>query len=142
MLIDANKTYVKSPHVNAAIPLFHIADVDNACPAWEKSLEKPGPCTKVGDDTINGRSTIKYKGTATNGDTGYAWVDRRLKSVIKWEGEKTAAELQNIQEGPQTATLFQVPAGYEMFDLAAAQQAAKEKNKAKVPQGKPRPPIK
>jgi len=140
MIIPDNKSYVKSPHVNASIPFFHITDVENACPAWEKSLEKPGTCTKVGNETINDRATVKYKGAATDGDTGYAWVDRNLKTVIKWEGERGAAELQNIQEGPQAAALFKVPDGYEMFDLAAAQDAAREKNKSKAPHQRQPPP--
>jgi hypothetical protein len=140
MIIPDNKSYVKSPHVNASIPFFHITDVENACPAWEKTLEKPGTCTKVGDETINGRHAVKYKGTAADGDTGYAWVDRNLKTVIKWEGERGAAELQNIQEGPQAAALFQVPEGYQMFDLAAAQDAARAKNKSKTPHPRPASP--
>jgi len=139
MIIPDNKSYVKSPHVNASIPFFHITDVENACPAWEKSLEKPGTCTKIGDETINDRATVKYKGTANDGDTGYAWVDRNLKTVVKWEGERGAAELQNIQEGPQAAALFQVPDGYEMFDLAAAQDAARTQNKSKTPPRKKAP---
>jgi hypothetical protein len=134
MIIPDNKSYVKTERVNASIPFFHITDVENACPAWEKSLEKPGPCSKVGDETVNDRATVKYKGTGTDGDSGYAWVDRNLKTVIKWEGDRGAAELQNIQEGPQAAALFQVPDGYEMFDLAAAQDAARQKNKSKAPQ--------
>jgi hypothetical protein len=140
MMIPDNKTYVKSINAHAAIPLFQVTNPEDACAAWEKSTEKPGTCTKVGDDTISGRSAVKYKGTSDDGETGYVWVDRKLKSVIKWEGENTATELQNILEGPQEATLFQVPQGYEMFDLAAAQQAAKGKNKLKAPPQKARTP--
>jgi hypothetical protein len=138
MIVPDNKTYVKTTHVNASLPLFHIVNVEDACPAWEKSLEKPGTCTKVGEETINNRATVKYKGTSTDGDTGFAWVDQKLKTVIKWEGERSSAELQNIQEGPQSASLFQVPDGYEKFDLAAAQQAARESKKTKALQ--PRKP--
>lgn len=133
MIVPDNETYIKTTHVNSSLPLFQIADVENACPAWQKSLDKPGTCTKVGDETINNRAAVKYKGTARDGDTGYAWVDRKLKTVIKWEGEQSAAELQDIQEGPQSASLFQVPDGYKMFDLAAAQEAARA-NKGSKPQ--------
>jgi len=133
MLIPDTKTYIVSPpgRTPAAMPFFHPADADNGCEAWEKSVDKPGTCTKVGDETINGHSTVKYKGTAQNGDTGYAWVDRNLKFVIKWEGERGAAEFQNLHEGPQTASLFEVPGGYEKFDLAKEQKAAKTRAKAK-----------
>jgi hypothetical protein len=140
MVIPDNKSYVKSPHVSASIPLFRVTDAENACPAWKKSLEKPGTCAKVGNETIDGRSTVKYKGTASDGDTGYAWVDRRLKLVIKWQGERGAAALENIQEGPQEASLFKPPPGYEMFDLAAQQQAARQKKRSKPPQPGNTPP--
>jgi len=142
MIIPDNKTCVKSP-ASAAIPFFHVADSANACPAWEKSVDKPETCTNVGEETINGHSTVKYKvkykGMAGDGDTGYAWVDRNLKFVIKWEGEKSAAELQNIREGPQASTLFEVPEGYEMFDLAAAKKAAKDKAKTNPSSSQRRP---
>ena len=134
MIIPDNKSYVKTTHVNASLPFFHITDVENACPEWEKSVDAPGTCKKVGDETLSNRATVKYKGTATDGDTGYAWIDRNLKTVIKWEGERGAAELQNIQEGPQAAALFQVPDGYQLFDLAAEQNAARQKNKSKPTQ--------
>lgn len=131
MIVPDNQTYIKTTHVNASLPLFQLADVENACPAWQKSLDKPGTCTKIGDETINNRPAVKYKGTARDGDTGYAWVDRKLKTVIKWDGEQSAAELQDIHEGPQDASLFQVPEGYQMFDLAAAQEAARAKKGSK-----------
>ena len=131
MIVPDNQTYINTTHVNASLPLFQIADVENACPAWQKSLDKPGTCTKIGDETINNRPAVKYKGTARDGDTGYAWVDRKLKTVIKWDGEQSAAELQDIHEGPQDASLFRVPEGYQMFDLAAAQEAARAKKGSK-----------
>jgi hypothetical protein len=116
MLVPASKTYVAS-RAPSATPFFRPADADNACEAWEKFVSKPGTCTKVGEETVNGRSTVKYKGTAPNGDTGFAWVDRQLKFVTKWEGEKTAVEFQNIKEGPQQASLFAVPSDYEKIDV-------------------------
>lgn len=126
MLVPASKTYVAS-RAPSATPFFHPADADNACEAWEKFVSKPGTCTKVGEETVNGRSTVKYKGTAPNGDTGFGWVDRQLKFVIKWEGERSAVELQNIKEGPQAADLFVVPSDYEKIDVPQA-----HKNKPKT----------
>jgi hypothetical protein len=120
MLVPDNKSYIVNrpgytPHLT---PFFRVADPDNACEAWEKAAGKPGTCTKVGDDRVGERKAVKYSGTAQNGDTGYAWVDRSLHFVIKWEGQKTAAEFQNIQEGPQAAALFLPPPGYDKMDLA------------------------
>jgi hypothetical protein len=127
MVLPDAKSYVLSPpgHIPAAIPLFYIDDPEKACPAWERAIAKMATCTKVGDDKVDGRSTVKYTGTSDNGETGTAWVDRKLRFVIKWEGERTAASLQNIQEGPQSAGLFEIPTDYEKLDVGAARNAKK-----------------
>jgi hypothetical protein len=128
MVLPDAQSYVVSPpgHIASSIPLFHIDDPENACPAWEKSMDNPGTCKKIGDDTVNGRAAVKYSGAMENGDTGTAWIDRQLNFVIKWEGEKTVAELQNIQEGPQDASLFEVPSKYQKLDTAAAHKSTKK----------------
>jgi hypothetical protein len=139
MLLSENKSYVPLPSgpLSMAMPFFHPADPESGCPAWEKAVGKPGTCTKVGPETLGDRDTVKYKGAAANGDTGYAWVDRKLDFVIKWQGEKGSVEFRNIQEGPQAATLFEVPKGYDKVDSEAAhKEAAKakaEKSKALAP---------
>jgi hypothetical protein len=134
MVLPDTKTYIVSPpgRTPASIPFFHIDDPENACPAWEKSIAQPGTCKKLGADTVNTRSTVKYSGNGGPGDTGTAWVDSKLHFVTKWEGQKSVAELQNIQEGPQPASLFEVPSEYEKVDLAAARENAK-KNKKPAP---------
>ena len=136
MVLPDNKTYIISPpgQIPSSIPFFMIDDPENACAAWERSVQKPKTCTRVGDDTVNGRSTVKYTGTSNTGDTGTAWVDRKLRFVTVpayhscgMGGEKGAAELQNIQEGPQAASLFEIPSDYEKMDIAAARAARKRK---------------
>lgn len=141
MVLTDSKSYVVSPpgHLVSSIPLFHIDDPENACKAWEKSMDNPGTCKKVGDDTVNGREAVKYTGALENGDTGTAWIDRKLHFAIKWEGEKGAAELQNIQEGPQDAKLFDIPSDYQKLDTAAAHKSAK-KGPAKQLPVRPQPP--
>ncbi len=108
-------------------PFFHPADPENACEAWEKLVNKPGTCSKVGDETINGRQVVKYKGSARNGDTGTVWVDRKIRYVVKWEGQATSAELRNIQEGPQSAALFEAPKNYQVMSSKASRKGAMKK---------------
>ncbi len=142
MVLPGNKSYIVSPsgHLASSIPLFHIDDPENACKAWEKAMQNPGTCKKVGDDTLNGRATVKYTGAMENGDAGTAWIDKKLKFAIKWEGEKAVAELQNIQEGPQAASLFEVPGDYAKMDTAAAHKSAKKKTSRPMPPANPQPP--
>ena len=144
MVLPDNKSYVVSPpgHLSSSIPLFHIDDPENACKAWEKAMQNPGTCKKIGDDTLNGRRTVKYTGTIENGDIGTAWIDSKLHFAIKWEGEKTVAELENIKEGPQAASLFEVPTDYQKMDTMAAHKAAKKKPALPMPRAQPQPPAK
>lgn len=130
MVLPTTKSYVVSQpgHLQSSIPFFIVEDPENACPAWEKSMKSPGTCKKVGDDTVNDRSAVKYTATSDNGETGTVWVDRKLHFVIKWEGDKSAAELKNIQEGPQSASLFLIPTDYEKIDPSAARAKSKKSN--------------
>jgi hypothetical protein len=136
MILPDNKSYtpLASKHISTAMPFFLAEDPEDACAAWDKFVSKPGSCSKVGDETIDDRAVVKYKGIARNGDTGYAWVDKKLKFVTKWEGEKGAVSFKNIQEGPQAAAMFTIPSGFERMDSMATHQSS-----AKKKPGKPMP---
>lgn len=134
MVLPDNKSYtpLASKHISTAMPFFLPTDPENACADWDKFVSKPGSCSKVGDETIDDRAVVKYKGVARNGDTGYAWVDKKLKFVTKWEGEKGAVSFKNIQEGPQAAAMFTISSGFERMDsMASRQPSAKGKAGAK-----------
>ncbi len=125
---DKMYTMLQPGRISPSMPFFLPMDPENACGAWEIAVNKPRTCRKVGDETVNGRAAVKYDGTARNGDTGSAWVDRELRFVIKWEGKAGAAELRNIQEGQQPVTLFEIPKGYERMDVRAPRQGSAKKN--------------
>ena len=134
MALPENQTYseLQPQRISLAMPFFHPADPENGCAVWEEFVHKKGTCAKAGDETTNGRPTIKYKGVALNGDTGYAWVDRKLNWVIKWEGQAGAAELRNIEEGPQSASLFEVPKDYAKASRQSGQQGGSSKKPPKT----------
>ena len=76
-------------------------------------------CTKVGSEMMNGRMCDKWEIASTSkSDSGTVWVDQKthmpIKSVM---GDGTTWELTNFKEGPQDASLFAPPAGYEKFDM-------------------------
>jgi hypothetical protein len=102
-----------------------VDDVNDACPQWKKVAEQLkadenwGSCSKVGSDTLNGRSTVKYEGVSKDGKKEYYWVDTKLKCVIKTDSGSGSFELRNIQEGSQPASLFEVPSGYTKFDMGS-----------------------
>lgn len=97
---------------------LYAVDVENACPDWQKMTEHTGGnCQKVGDDTANGRAAVKYAITSAEGKNSTVWIDKSLKFPIKWQDQDSSGELQNIHEGPQPAALFEIPAGYQKFDM-------------------------
>lgn len=100
---------------------YHARDIDNACGDWLKlPYNQGGTCHKVGSDSVNGRSAVKYTGTNSKGETGSVWFDKKIAFPIKWEGEKGGSgELQNIKEGSQPASLFEIPSGYQKFQMPA-----------------------
>src|SRR6185437_2572294 len=97
---------------------LQAVDVENACPDWEKMADHTGgSCQRVGDDTANGRAAVKYAITSARGEKSTVWIDKSLKFPIKWQDQDSSGELQNIHEGPQPAALFQIPGGYQKFDM-------------------------
>jgi hypothetical protein len=124
VLMDQQHMYMEMPaqaqgqRMPFASNFFRTGDVEAACSDWaQQASHKGGTCHKVGSDTVNGRSVVKYEGTNANGDTSTFWLDPKLRFPVKWQGKNSSGELRNIQEGTQPASLFEIPAGYTKFDM-------------------------
>lgn len=76
-------------------------------------------CAKVGSESVNGRSCDKWEFTSkSTSKKHWSWIDQRNHIAIKTlMADGTTVEMKNIQEGPQPASLFQVPAGYRKMDM-------------------------
>jgi hypothetical protein len=102
---------------------FRSGDVENACGEWLKlATNNGGTCHKVGSETVNGRSTVKYEGTNAKGESSAVWLDSKVRFPIKWEGKNGGGELANIQEGAQPGSLFEIPVGYTKMDMGNMMQ--------------------
>jgi hypothetical protein len=125
ILIPERKMYIEStaghgPAGQRSFNLFRAADPENACEEWRKTAAKSGgSCRKIGNETVNGRSTVKYEGTSEDGTVNYVWIDPKLHFPVKWQGKDkgNGGELRNIQEGSQPAGLFVVPPDYQKMDM-------------------------
>lgn len=127
VLMDQQHMYMELPVQMAAqrnaYNFFRAGDVENACSAWlSTGKNKGGSCHKVGSETVNGHSAIKYEGTNASGDSGTFWIDPKIAFPIKWQNKNSSGELRNIQEGSQPGSLFEVPAGYTKFDMGSMMQ--------------------
>jgi hypothetical protein len=113
----------QSQRMSYAAAFFQAGDVENACGDWQKmGYNKGGSCHKVGNETVNGRNTVKYEATNASGDVGHFWLDPKLRFPVKWDGKNSGGELRNIQEGAQPASLFEVPSGFTKMDMGGMMQ--------------------
>ena len=110
----------QSQRMSYAGAFFRAGDVENACGDWQKvATNHDATCRKVGDESVGGRSTVKYEATNANGDVSNFWLDPKLRFPVKWQGKNNSGELRNIQEGSQPASLFEIPAGFTKFQMPA-----------------------
>jgi hypothetical protein len=122
VLMTQQHMYMEMParamNQRALYSFFRTGDVENACSDWLKmERNTSGTCHKVGNETVNGRSAVKYEGTNSSGEPSSVWLDPKLRFPVKWQGKSSAGELRNIQEGTQSASLFEIPAGYTKMDI-------------------------
>lgn len=127
IIMDKQHMYMEAPAdmagQRAAYSFFSTGDAEAACADWlAQAKNKGGSCHKVGSDTVNGRSTVKYEGANAGGDTNTFWIDPKLRFPVKWQSKNNGGELRNIQEGSQPASLFEVPAGYTKMDMGGMMQ--------------------
>jgi hypothetical protein len=128
-LMPEEHLYMEMPQAKnpKTISYFRTRDAENACNDWLKlESNRGGSCQKVGDETVNGRRAIKYQGNTAKGEVVYVWLDPKLRFPVKWQSTpQQSGELRNIQEGPQPATLFEVPADFAKLDLGTKAQQQK-----------------
>jgi hypothetical protein len=122
ILVPQRQMYIEMPMQmqgrRQPFAFFRPTDPDNACEEWLKTAAKPGStCHRIGPDVLDGRATTKYEGTSREGDSGTVWVDTKLRFALKWQDKDGAVQLQNIKEGSQPDSLFEIPAGYQKMDM-------------------------
>lgn len=129
MLMPQMKAYLDIGKMGMVSQAFMAVDPENPCPQWQeiaKSFDKKNvtwTCKRVGQETVNGRATLKYQANSSEGEQAYAWIDPKLKFLVKSEdGKGRGMELRNIQEGAQPANLFEIPAGYRKLDAQMMMQ--------------------
>jgi hypothetical protein len=122
VLMAHRQMYVEMPAQSQAqrhaFAFFKVGDLENACGEWQNMADnKGGSCHKVSSENVNGRNTIKYEATSTSGSVTHFWLDSQLRFPVKWQSKGSNEEMRNVQEGPQPASLFEIPGGYTKMDL-------------------------
>jgi hypothetical protein len=120
MLLPSRHMFVTYPQgLGVSVPVWRLSDPANACAEWEayakqmKMESKVKSCRKSGNETLDGRSAVKYEITSTDEAVSHVWVDPKLHTMLKHQSPSGDVELKNIKQGSQPAALFEIPAGYQ-----------------------------
>jgi hypothetical protein len=76
----------------------------------------------VGPDTAEGVACTKYKVTGKDGKVFYFWIDTGKKAFVKMVSEDGSITIvwKSFVAGPQDASLFEPPAGYQVMQMPTA----------------------
>ncbi len=99
------------------------AMTDNPCAG------RPGvTCKMVGPEMMNGRMCDKWEfASANKSEAGTVWIDQKTRWPIKSvHADGGVMEFTNFTEGPQAASLFAPPAGYQKFDMGQMMRQGKQ----------------
>jgi hypothetical protein len=146
LLVPEKKSYVESTELAADLShgasIFRPSDPSNPCAEWielvRKHFQVELRCRKIRDEILNGRPTENWQGSATpEGGWGDLWYDPQLRFVVKLRSYPKRAnlegyDLEEIKEGPQADTLFDLPGDYvrmSFADLASFDAANRSKSR-------------
>ena len=141
MILDKQRVYIDAGMLTSMVaagfaPIMHFLRPVNGgdpCTEWNTSVDQftalmhqrtsgPPPhftCRDLGSESVNGRPARKWTVTSDHpAETSTIWLDDRLHIVSKSEDTGGGMEMRNIHEGPQSAALFEAPAGYRKLGLS------------------------
>lgn len=79
-----------------------------------------GTFAVVGPETVEGVACTKYKVTSSKDkNVFFFWIDAGTKAPVKMAAEDNSVTIhwKNYKAGPQDASLFEVPAGYQVMQM-------------------------
>ena len=116
VLLNPNqKTYMDQPPIVARrnVALWKLPG--NTPCAKNSNSNGSATCRQIGMESVNGRNAEKWELVMTVGGqtaTLHVWLDAKWHFILKQDGLGATGELLNIKEGPQPASLFEVPPDY------------------------------
>jgi hypothetical protein len=119
----AQRVFMDSKQSSQLTRLFVPVDPADPCRQWQVMAEVAGiadggqwRCLAEGGETVAGRDTRKFAVTSRRGHS-IGWIDADLKFPIKIETEYGAVfTVRGVEEAPQPAKEFEIPASYRKFD--------------------------
>jgi hypothetical protein len=139
------QTFMDARQSSRLPQLFVPVDPGDPCRQWQAMAQlasggdsnRPWRCERVGEEIIDGHHTITYRAISPTGRDIVGWIDPELKFPLRIKMEDGATiTVENIQEGPPPARLFEIPTSFRKFDPQALIDRIKQSD---VWVDKPRP---
>ena len=118
MLMPSEKAYMQMPigQGPGSITVTGPSDPTNPCATGSGNAD----CVKGDKETLNGYEAVRWDYTNSAGVRTRAWISTKLRFPIKTQDDDgSSTEFSNIAEGPQPATLFGIPPGYQKMDISS-----------------------
>lgn len=121
----AQRVFMDAKQSSRLTQLFVPVDPHDPCRQWQAMARIAGAadgggrwrCERVGQEAPGEGDTIEYLAISPQDQRSHGWIDPRLKFLIRLQAEDgTAIDLENIRQGQQPSSLFEIPAGYHKFD--------------------------
>jgi hypothetical protein len=117
MYMEMTAEQAKMGRGHNMVPDIKGLDPNNPC-----SHQEGYTCKDMGVETVDGRSTEHWRITDKEGKVTDAWIDKALKFPIKSVSDDQTWMLSNIKEGEPSASLFEIPSGFQKMDIGQMMQ--------------------
>jgi hypothetical protein len=140
----ATRLFMDARQSSRLTRIFVQVDPDNPCRQWEAMAKVAGVvdrgaknqgtknqgdwrCERVGEETIDGNSTIAYRAILSPERELFGWIDPARKFPLRIRTEDGAViAVQNVRDEPQPAPMFEIPSGFRKFDPEALIERIKQ----------------
>jgi hypothetical protein len=124
---SADRIFMDARQSSRLTQMFVSVDPGDPCRQWQTMANlaaadagEPWRCERVGEEIIDGRRAAAYRAISPAGRDFVGWIDPDLKFPLRIKlADGATIAVQNIQVGPQSASLFEIPPTFRKFDPEA-----------------------
>ena len=104
-------------HGSTMSPERFAAAGGSPCEGTQGAASK-NTCRKVGTEKVNGRTATRWEVKDAAGKASSVWIDESLLTMVRYQdADGSTVDMQNLEEGPQPETLFEVPKDYRVMQM-------------------------
>ena len=128
------RIYMEARQSSQLTRLLVPVDPDDPCRRWQAMAHLAGladngdwRCERTGEEMIQGRNAAVFHAVSGAGSGFVGWIDRARRIPLRIGREDgTVIAVENIKDGPQSASSFELPPGFRKFSPEALIEQIKQ----------------